>query len=112
LGTAIAKIIHHLRERDVSRVRAAYFIQWRLIFESDEAVIASSTGLVPEMSVYPEYDDLVEGAERIGLVFHRESHDLVMFDRTRASRYLERATIDDFVVFTPGRDLGPGAPAP
>ena len=62
-GPAIAEIVELLHASQVRYVRTSHFVQWRLLFESDETIIASSAAHLPGGSVYPEYDRMVEAAE-------------------------------------------------
>ncbi len=85
-GSAVPEILAFLEHEKISHVSAAYFLQWRLLFESGETVIASSVGFRPGSRILPEYDVAVANAERVAVIFHRDSAQLAPFEQGRPWR--------------------------
>ena len=124
-GEAIAEIVALLEARGVRFVRSSHFVQWRLVFESNERIIASSAAHLPGGSVYPDYDRRVAAAEArgepVGYVFHESSlhwqkpggysqsgdtRVLVDMPRWLEAQGLERIVVEDFVLYAPTRAAG------
>jgi hypothetical protein len=99
-GSAVPRILRHLRERGVRHVRCDYFLQWQLLFESDESILASSAGFVPG-AAFPEYDERVLADPRPAFVFHRDSDLLRQFLERPGAADFDAETIAEFRVFTP-----------
>lgn len=93
------EIIEFVDQEGVSHVYATYFLQWRIIFESGERIIASSVGMHPGRVRYPEYDEQVAAAERVGIVFHRDSAAFLEFKRTAWTSRMKRRDFEDYAVF-------------
>jgi 4-amino-4-deoxy-L-arabinose transferase-like glycosyltransferase len=72
-GEDLMRVIDYLRQNGVTTVRSPYFSAWRIIFESDEQILASSAGLVPGARRYPAFDRAVARSPRITWVLHCES---------------------------------------
>ncbi len=74
-GGETAKLATFLQSHDVELAFAPYEIQWRLMFESDEAVLVTSRGVSP-LSRYAPYDDealeRIEQGERFAFIFRRD----------------------------------------
>ena len=119
-GPAIVEIVDLLHASQVRYVRSSHFVQWRLLFESNETIIASSAAHLPGGSVYPEYDRLVEAAEArdepVAYVFHEDSlhwrkpggytqragrKELIVLPTWLESRGYRRSVVDDFIVYAP-----------
>jgi 4-amino-4-deoxy-L-arabinose transferase-like glycosyltransferase len=95
------EIIAYLRQEGVSHVMCTYFLQWRILFESHETIIASSNGMHPGRVRYPEYDDRVAWADRVGLILHRESGPFMEFENSELARELKRKDIGPYAVYVP-----------
>ncbi len=100
-GRAARNIIEYLQEKGVRHVHCSYFLQWRLIFESRESVIASSGEFALEPSRYPPYDREVYQAEIFALIFHRDSIQLQQFLLSEPAQWMYPRMIDEYVVFLP-----------
>lgn len=103
-GDTVSKIIDFLKRRQVTRVWCTYFVQWRLVFESDEKIIASSYGLIPggDTIRYPSYDAVVwEQGGPQAIILHREDTQLAsLLEQSATDRY-EREEIGEYAVLIP-----------
>jgi hypothetical protein len=72
-GDDLIRVIDYLRQSGVTAVKSPYFSAWRIVFESDEQILASSVGLQPAANRYPPFDWAVADASRIAWVLHCES---------------------------------------
>lgn len=94
-----SELIRTLHEHDVDRVLADYWVAYRLSFESDESIIATSTGLVR----YQPHDVLVRRDPQAATVFVKGSAseagfvDSIRSEDTSYSRY----ETEDFVIYEP-----------
>ncbi len=100
-GAAAENIIDYLKEQGVRHVHCSYFLQWRLIFESRESVIASSGEFALEPPRYPAYDREVYQAQRYALIFHRDSLQHQQFLVSPLARWMYPQPIDEYVVYLP-----------
>jgi 4-amino-4-deoxy-L-arabinose transferase-like glycosyltransferase len=100
-GDAAGTIATFLQQRGITHVRSSYFIQWRIIFESQEAVIASSHGFIPGLNRFPEYDERVNQAQSVALIYHKDSAQLYDYLQKAAAVDMYQAQIYDYVVFYP-----------
>lgn len=102
-GAAIPRVAATLKANGTFHVYAPYFIKWRLLFESNEQIIASAKQLVPGYTPprFPEYDQEVAKASRRGYVFHKEDVQLEMVLASPIAGKLDRTDIEEFVVLTP-----------
>jgi hypothetical protein len=100
-GKTISKIIDFLNERQVSRVWCTYFVQWRLLFESNEEIIASSDKLIPSTVRYPLYDAIVwdHGGPQ-AIILHHEDTQLVSVQQSIINGY-EQEVIGEYLVLIP-----------
>jgi hypothetical protein len=102
-GETISKMIDFLNQRQVSRVWSTYFVQWRLLFESNEKIVASSYNLMPGADTprYPLYDSMVwdQGGPQ-AIILHREDTQLGLVLEQSTNGY-EQEVIDDYVVLIP-----------
>jgi hypothetical protein len=99
-GETISKIIDFLNKRQVSRVWCTYFVQWRLLFESNEEIVASSYKLMPGADTlrYPLYDAIVwEHGGPQAIILHHEDTQL---EQSMINGY-EREVIGEYVVLIP-----------
>lgn len=101
-GETAPAIIDYLKEQSVSRVWSTYFIQWRLIFESDEEIIASSIPFSPGAQRYPLYDAQVRDSdEPKAIVLHQEDSQLLsLLERPHINGCAQKA-IDEYVIIMP-----------
>ena len=104
-GESIPAVIRHLRGIGVSHVRSPYFSQWRLVFESDESIIAGCRDLIPCSVRHLEYEERVFEADRVAYVFHRDSLLPPELRAGGGSRYYEEI-IHEYRVFVDRRHLG------
>jgi hypothetical protein len=104
-GETIPAIIDYLEEQGVSRVWSTYFIQWRLIFESDEEIIASSVPFSPGAQRYPLYDDLVRDSDGpVAIVLHEQDSQLLsLLERPQTAGCAQKA-IGEYMVIIPTTD--------
>ena len=70
-GQTVAQAVEFLKKRNIRYVIAPYEYQWRLMFESDEEIIATCHGVGPLPQVspvdrYPLYTDEVRNAAQAG----------------------------------------------
>lgn len=101
-GSTIPALIDYLNNRRVSRVWCTYFVQWRLVFESNEVIIASSKNLSPGDVRYPLYDAIVwrkTGPEAI--ILHHEDTQLASLLKQPMAKTWEREAIGEYVVLIP-----------
>ena len=103
-GEAVTALIDFLRQQNISYVRCAYFLQWRIIFESQETIIASSNGFVPGFSRFREYDKRVDQAENVAFLYHKDATLLQDFLKTETAMHMNQKQIYEFVVFYPSSD--------
>jgi hypothetical protein len=102
-GETISKMIEFLNRRQISRVWCTYFVQWRLLFESNEAIVASSDNLIPGADTlrYPLYDAIVwEHGGPQAVILHHEDAQLASLEQSMTPGY-EREMIGDYVVLIP-----------
>ncbi len=102
-GETISKIIDFLNQRQVSRVSSTYFVQWRLLFESNEKIVASSDKLIPGADTlrYPLYDAMVwEHGGPQAIILHHEDTQLASLEQSMPNGY-EREVIGEYVVLLP-----------
>ena len=98
-GELADELIDLLQEKEVQYVKTGYFLQWRLIFESEEAIIASSADYFPTVPRFAEYDEQVRSAGRFAIILHRDS---IPYRDTAEADWIqpfEQIEIDDYVVF-------------
>lgn len=105
-GDTAGKIIQHLQQKKIQHFRAAFFISWRIIFESKEALVGSSHGLWPRGYRYPLHDYKVSQARRVAIIFHNRDLQLQWFRRTRQARDFESAVKGEYTVY-----IGPQPPS-
>lgn len=68
-GRNLSRTIEHLKQRDIKTVLASPSLQYPIIFESDETIIASSSPLPFSYVVYPAYDRAVTSSIKARPVF-------------------------------------------
>ncbi len=68
-GKLASRIVKFLNDQDIRYIYTSYFLKWRIIFESNEGIIASHKhhGILHR---YPLYEKIVERAENFAYVFH------------------------------------------
>jgi hypothetical protein len=100
-GETISKLIDFLNKRQMSRVATTYFVQWRLVFESNEAIIASSRNLMPGADTprYPYYDSIAWEQPQ-AIILHHEDAQLAWLLEQSANEY-EQEVIEEYVVLIP-----------
>jgi 4-amino-4-deoxy-L-arabinose transferase-like glycosyltransferase len=100
-GRLPQRLIDLFRTQGITCVRTGYFLQWRILFESKEAIIASSEGYFPTVSRFAEYDHLVATADRVALVQHKDSMYLQQIEQSDWVQTMQRFVLDDYVIFIP-----------
>jgi antibiotic biosynthesis monooxygenase (ABM) superfamily enzyme len=100
-GRLPQRLIDLFRTHGITYVRTGYFLQWRILFESKEAIIASSEGYFPTVSRFAEYDHLVASADRVALVQHKDSMYLQQIEQSDWVQTMQRFVLDDYVIFIP-----------
>lgn len=100
-GNLAARIIEYLRARDITYLRTGYFLQWRILFESQETIIASSEGYFPTIQRFAEYDQQVAEANRVAIVLHQDSRQLLEAEESGQVKDMQRVEMDNYVIFTP-----------
>ena len=101
-GEAIPQIIALLKAHGIRHVRTTFFVQWRLIFESKDEIIASSRGLTPGAVRYPAYDEEVDRAESTpGVPVARVFHQRSWYNTLPELADFQSARIDSFIVYWP-----------
>ncbi len=68
-GKLASQIVEFLNENNIRYIYTTYFLKWRIIFESDEKIIASHRHH-GTLHRYPLYEEIVERAENFAYVFH------------------------------------------
>ena len=92
-GDDMVKAVAFLQERGIDAVRSPYFSQWRMIWESEEAILASASNLSPSKGRMDSFDEWVARSPRVAYVFHRDSVDSremagnASFDKTAIGAY-------------------------
>jgi hypothetical protein len=99
-GDLALRLVEYLRSEGVAHVRTGYFLQWRILFEGQESIIASSAEYFPTVPRFAEYDTLVSAASRVAIVHHRDSLHLQRAERTDCTT-CKRVEIDNYVVLVP-----------
>jgi hypothetical protein len=92
------KILEILRQAGIDRVSAPYFLQWRILFESQERVIASSEGMSPGLNRYSAFEAEVARVPRRAAVLHVEAAVDATFGDPRA---FVPVPAGDYVVYLP-----------
>lgn len=100
-GDLTTRLITLLQAHDVTHVRSGYFIQWRLLFESKESVIASSERQFPTIRRYVDYDNAVNTSDRVAEIFHIDSQHLLEFLNGDRAAQMQRVDVDAYAVFLP-----------
>lgn len=103
-GKAAPALVNFLVDKGIGYVRTAYFIQWRLLFESREQIIASSNGFVPGLSRFKEYDERVDQADRVAFIYHEDSAQINDFISKSSAIELESTQIYEYIIFYPALD--------
>ena len=100
-GESISKLIAFLNKRGINRVATPYFVQWRLIFESNETIIASSYQLMPGADIprYPSYDEIAWKQPQ-AFILHHEDVQLTWLLEQSGATY-EQEAIGEYVVLIP-----------
>jgi len=104
-GETIPRIISFLESQGIVYVHTTHYIKYRLIFESQERIIASSEFFHPERNFYPLYENMVReaGPKPTAVVLYRESKFvgfLQRFIKEKGISY-KRKQIGEMVVFYP-----------
>jgi hypothetical protein len=89
--TDLGPVLHALERAGERRVRAHYAIAYRITFESDERIVAGSTGQTRRAA----YEALVAHARRPAFVFVRDSAE----DRAFTRRDYRRVVAGDWAVY-------------
>lgn len=100
-GRLPQRLIALFQTQDITYIRTGYFLQWRMLFESQETIIASSEGYFPTVSRFPAYDHLVATAERVALVQHKDSIYLQQIEQSDWIQTMQRFVVDDYVIYIP-----------
>jgi len=87
-GKLASRIVEFLNDQDIRYIYTSYFLKWRIIFESNEAIVASHKhhGILHR---YPLYERIVERAENFAYVFHLQDPS-----REFLENYLKENSID------------------
>lgn len=70
-GKLASQVVKFLNDQDIKYIYTTYFLKWRIIFESNERIIASHHHH-GTLHRYPLYEKIVERAENFAYVFHIE----------------------------------------
>ena len=70
---ALPRAIDFLNQEDIKYVYTPYFLKWRLIFLTEEKIIASCDRLCACGYRYPEYELAVDNAKDYAYILHSES---------------------------------------
>jgi hypothetical protein len=97
-GNTIKKVISLLKENEITAVRTPYFTQWRIIFESQETILASSHGFWPRAYRYPLFDEIVNSSKAVAILLHRDAVQCKQFDHVRQFRAQK---VDDYILYLP-----------
>ncbi len=100
-GRLPQRLITLFRTHGITYIRTGYFMQWRILFESQETIIASSEGYFPTVSRFLEYDHLVATAERVAFVQHKDSLYLQQIEQSDWAQTMRRFVLDDYVIYIP-----------
>jgi len=68
-GKIASRIVKFLNDQDIKYIYTTYFLKWRIIFESNERIIASHYHH-GTLHRYPLYERIVARAENFAYVFH------------------------------------------
>ncbi len=102
-SASITEVVAALDAAGVRHVRAPYFIKWRLLFETEERILASCAELQPQPPTgrFLEHDRAVAAARRVGIVLNRRDHQLQRLESTPPTDSYTRRECGDFVVLLP-----------
>ncbi len=97
----VQRLIGLLDQIGVKYVHTGFFTKWRLIFESDERIIASCLNLGPKIKKYPEYEKRVERSINYAVVLHTATRHRQAFQEFLRSRRVKHRSkvVADFTVF-------------
>lgn len=98
-GDAPLKIRDYLEMHSIRHVSCGDHLRWRLVFESNESIIASSM-LFGGYPRYEEHDLAVRNADRVATILHRDDYRLKDYILA-TERDFDNAVIANYVVFTP-----------
>jgi hypothetical protein len=91
-----------LRELRIQHVVCTSYLQWQLIFLSNEQVIASSAGLIPGQVRYPPYDRAVYDSSRVAMIFHKAcDFNRRVQENPKWPQQFRQFEIGDFMVYVP-----------
>ncbi len=93
-------IMEYLKKEGISRVRATYFLKWRLLFESNEQMIASTHGLSPGGYRDILYDEYVNAGDKAALILHKNDIQLKRFMSSSYCYKFKQTMIGEYYVFT------------
>lgn len=68
-----SNIINFLNENEINYVYTTYFIKWKLLFQSNEDIIASCRGLCPCGYRYPLYEEVVSKQDKTAIILWNDS---------------------------------------
>ncbi len=71
-GEVVYEIIKFLKKEKIRCVRTDYFLQWRIIFESKEEVIAGYHGFGNSIIRYPDYEIAVKKCKKFAYILNRK----------------------------------------
>jgi len=69
----LSETIGFLEENNINRIYSTFFIKWRIIFETNEEIIASCDHLCPCGYRYPPYEQVVEQSDNFAYVIKEKS---------------------------------------
>lgn len=99
-GKLASQVVKFLNDQDIRYIYTTYFLQWRIIFESNERIIASHRHR-GTFCRYPIYEEIVERAENFAYVFHIQDPSCKFFEdylRENDIQY-EKEVIDGVAVY-------------
>jgi len=102
-GETVPRLISFLDSQGIEYIHTTHYIKYRLIFESQERIIASSEFFHPEKNYYPLYENMVREArpKQTAVVLYRESKYVgfvQQFMKEKGISY-KRKQIGEIVVF-------------
>lgn len=99
-GEDLVKTVDFLKNNDYKYVYSNCFIQSRIMFESNESIIASSRYIAPMVYSYPLSETYVENADRFAYVVNADDPfcDVIIDRFIKADISYNKTRIGDFVV--------------
>lgn len=103
-GETVDKIVSFLEENGIQFAYSTYYLKYHLIFQSGERILVSSHLAPPQdKKWYPPYDMSIYVADKIALVFHKDSYlnQVWRSKLTKGNIGFKSISIDDVIIYYP-----------